>query len=188
MFATGKYLKDKAANARRAATTLRTLSEDASLSIADRGVMIAAASIAEALANQSAKLGKERKASEEKYERELIAARQQAKKLLAQLPATSIVEKVAIVSLNSYRLKYLIDELNTDKSPENLRRNLNYWVENTITELANDIASALVSKKHEMAASFEACQENLKLKAASAHVSMIAKRYEQLTQPATESV
>jgi len=187
MFATGKYLKDKAANSRRAATTLRLLANDGDLSIADRGVMLAAAAVVETLASKSAKLGKERQASEADYERRITAARQQAKKLVSQLPDITLLDKVALISLVKNRLKYLIDELNTEKQPDRLIRSLEYWVENATGELSSEIASAFVTKKTDMADSLEIARGVLKSNAASDHVVMIAKRYEQLTKSTSEA-
>lgn len=189
MFATGKYLKDKAANARRAATTLRSLADDTSLPIADRGVMVAAAAIVEALATKSAKLGKERKAAEEKYARELKVANQKAIKLVAQIPVTTLIEKVAFVSIHYNRLKVLIEELNQRHTPRDLIRSLDYWVETATSEIAHEIASDFVTKKHDLSASLSGYQNAHTLAILqNDQVSMIAKRYEQLTQPATESV
>ena len=177
MFATGKYLKDKAANARRAATTLRQLADSAENTIADRGVMLAAAAIVEGIAAKTAKLGKERKASEEKYERSLKAAIAEATKLMESLPGNTILEKVAIVACVRHRLPFLTEDLDKDNDAERLLRSLNYWASDTRRELAHDIASSALRGKTAVAEEFAKTQEMLNRRLADGTVIRLAERF-----------
>lgn len=177
MFATGKYLKDKAANARRAATTLRQLAESSESSLADRGVMLAAAAIVESIAGRTARLGKERKASEEKYERELKAACVESKKLVEALPRTTVLEKVAIAAFEKHRLTYLQTELDSDQNAAQLLRALDYWANDRISDAYRDIASEFVRRKTPMVESFAKFKATVEQRMADPLVIRLADRF-----------
>lgn len=177
MFATGKYLKDKAANARRAATTLRQLAESSESSLADRGVMLAAAAIVESIAAKTARLGKERKASEEKYERDLKAACIESKKLVETLPRTTVLEKVAIAAFEKHRLTYLQTELDSDQNAAQLLRALDYLANDRISDAYRDIASEFVRRKTPIADSFTKFKATVEQRMTDPLVIRLAERY-----------
>lgn len=187
MFATGKFLKDRAANARRAATTLRQLAESAENSIADRGVMLAAAAIVEGIAAKTAKLGKERKANEEKYERSLKAAIADATKLIDSLPKSTILDKVAIVACVRHRLPYLTEELDEDNDAGRLLRSLDYWAADTRRDLAHDMASSALRGKVAVAEEFAKTQAIFNSRLIDGTVIRLAERFAFVTSHVAEA-
>ena len=187
MFATGKYLKDKAASARRAATTLRQLANESETSIADRGVMLTAAAIVEGIANKTAKLGKERKAAEERYERSIKAAIAEATRLLDGLPATTILDKVATVACIPDRLPYLTEDLDKDNDASRLLRSLDYWAADTRRDLAHDMASSALRAKVAVAEEFAKTQALFNRRLADGTVTRLAERFSYITSHVQEA-
>lgn len=187
MFATGKHLKDKASSYRRAATTLRQIAENSENSLADRGVMLAAASIVDGIANKTEKLGKERKASEERYERSLKAAISEATKLIDGLPAATILDKVATVACVRHRLPYLTEDLDKDNDSGRLLRSLDYWAADTRRDMAHDIASSALRAKVAVTEEFSKIQAIFNSRLADGTVIRLSERFSYLTSPAREA-
>lgn len=141
MFTTeSKRIANRAATAKRTASSLRSLAESTDLDIADRGVLLTAARIVDTLAGKTSKEAKTKKAAEEKFERDRQAAMPDATKLVNALPQTTTLDRIALVYMNSYRCTYLEQCLNAKDSPEHLQRVLNMDVDDAIREESGHLA------------------------------------------------
>lgn len=187
MFATGKYLKDRAANARRAATTLRQLSESSELCLADRGVMLAAAVIAEGIAARDAKLGKERKASEEKFERDLRAARAVIKPAIDALPAATTLDKVALTCSIPHFSRHLLRALRDDKKASDSLWSLNTWHDQAKNDLVAGLAYSVIAKKTTTDAAIADLRSKYQASLVTPETIRLAERFESAINPTQEA-
>lgn len=187
MFGTGKYLKDRAANARRSATTLRQLAESMELSIADRGVLLTAAAIVEGVATQTARLGKERKASEEKFERDIRAARAKIKPAIDALPGATVLDKVAVTCCIQHFNDHLLRALRDDKSPSDSTWSLNYWYDQAKNDIAASLAYAVVTKKVTVESVIADLVSKHREAVANTATIRIAERFESAIHPNKEA-
>lgn len=135
-----KRIANRAASAKRTASSLRSLAEATDLDAADRGLLLTAARVVDKIAGEKSKEAKAKKAAEEKFERARKAAMPEATKLVAALPQTTTIDRIALVYMNSYRCTYLEQCLNAKDSPEHLQRILKMDVEDAIREEAADLS------------------------------------------------
>lgn len=135
-----KRIANRAATAKRTASSLRSIAEYSDMDIADRGVLLTAARIVDTLAGKKSKEAKAKKAAEDKFERDRQAAMPDATKMVNALPQTTTLDRIALVYMNSYRCTYLEQCLNAKDSPEHLLRVLKMDVDDAIREEAGSIA------------------------------------------------
>lgn len=183
MFATGKHLKDRAANARRAATTLRQLAKEIDTSVADAGVMLAAATIVEKIANQTAKLGNERKAKEEQYERDFNAALTKTTKIVSGLPNNTTLEKIAVVAFATYRLQFIAKDIETGDKAAALQASLKYWNDDTRRDLAHGMAADFVKGRKTLEAAMVELHERFAANQQLPAVTSLSQRLDRATAP-----
>ncbi len=97
-----KYMQNDASAAKRAATTLRHIAERVQ-SLEDKGVLLAAARVAETYGKTRSVDAKEKKRQEQEYETFYRKAKAEAEaKIRAEWPMESTLQKVAILSISSY--------------------------------------------------------------------------------------
>ncbi|QRM19541.1 hypothetical protein GBK02_09070 [Dechloromonas sp. TW-R-39-2] len=156
MFSTAKFLKGRSASSKRAATIIRDLANDSTLTIADRGVMLTCAQIIDGIAAKTSVEAKKKKAAEEQYERDITKARRESNALVAKLPNESILDKVAGNALHINRLDRLTTAIRTESDDKkSLAWELNYWNDQSRSDLSGHIAYEIVRRKVS-AESFEA--------------------------------
>lgn len=131
-------LKNRGAAAKRAATALRSIAEDLALNIADRGVLLAAAKIADSFAYRKAKESLVAKAEEAKFERDSKAARAKIEPAVRALPCESISDKVAVACLRNHQYSNLVMALKRPTQKE-IQWELDYYAQASISDM---IASA----------------------------------------------
>lgn len=148
MFSTAKYLKVRSASSKRAATIIRDLANDSTLTIADRGVMLTCASIIDGIAARTSVEAKKKKAAEEQYERDITKARRESNVLVAKIPNQSILDKVAGNALHINRIDQLAVAIRTKCADRKaLEWELNYWNDQSRSDLSGHIASESVRRK-----------------------------------------
>jgi hypothetical protein len=131
-------LKNRSSVAKRTATALRSIADDPAFDIADRGVLLAAAKIADSFGYRKAKESLAAKAEEIKFERDSKAARAKIEPIVMALPHKTIAEKVVTACLVSHFNGYLIRTLSQPTLRE-IQWELDYYTESA---LRDTIASA----------------------------------------------
>lgn len=138
MSARSTVLKNQGSNAKRAATTLRGLANDAGLDIADRGVLLAAAKIADSFAHRKEREAKQAKADEAKYERDNKQARANIEPVVRALPSADIADKVVLACLINHFYSHLVRSLSQPTRRE-IQWELDYYAD---TACRDTIANA----------------------------------------------
>ena len=136
-----KHLQNTASATKRAATTLRKIANTIQ-SIEDKGVLLAAARIAESVGNKTADDAKAKRREEEAYRAFMKKAKVEAeKKIRADWPMETTLQKVAIWSCNTYYSKpideYMRDSLYGRNTYQSL---LTRELDEAISEIADSIA------------------------------------------------
>lgn len=132
-------LKNRSSVAKRTATALRSIADDPAFDIADRGVLLAAAKIADSFGYRKAKESLAAKDEEIKFERDSKAARARIEPIVMALPHKTIAEKVVTACLVSYFNGYLIRTLAQTFPQREIQWELDYY---SITALSDTVASA----------------------------------------------
>ena len=143
-----KHMQNGASAAKRAATTLRNIAECIQ-SVEEKGVLLAAARIAETYGSKRTTDAKAKKRQEQAYEKFITKAKAEAEaKIRADFPMATTLQKVAIWSIkNAYRepldayLRRAHSKWNT------LHGILKSEIDDAISEIASDIAYDCYRKK-----------------------------------------
>jgi hypothetical protein len=131
-------LKNRGSVAKRTATALRSIADDSAFDIADRGVLLAAAKIADSFGYRKAKESLAAKAEEIKLERDSKAARAKIEPFVMALPHKTIAEKVVTACLVNHRYGHLIRSLSQPTQRE-IQWELDYYSDSS---LRDTVASA----------------------------------------------
>lgn len=179
-----KRLKNQATAAKRTASSLRSLADANGIDAADRGVLLTAARIVDAMAGKTSREAKTLKAAEDKFDRTYKAALPEATKLVTALPSESTLDRLALVSMISYHGGYIAQCLNGQEPPERLQRALKMEVEDSI----RDEASSIAYKAAKEGKPVSCYQEDLVGRFSRAHekheVVRLAMRFDAATAPA----
>lgn len=132
-------LKNRGSAAKRAATALRSIADDTGFDIADRGVLLAAAKIADSFAHRKEREAKQAKAEEAKYERDNKAARAKIEPAIRALPCQTIAEKVALTCIRSHFYSYLVKALSQPTQRE-IQWELDYYAQTALSDTISNAA------------------------------------------------
>jgi len=142
-----KFLKQSAANARRAATMVDDLAKRCR-DEADRGVMIAAARIAGRMANDLKKQAADEKQKEVAFERRQKSAFTAAKQIIDQWPMDSVLQRVALIvfSGGDHMLRSLMEYL-TAWHGRTAEQRLTSYFDDATNETAIEISFVVAKDK-----------------------------------------
>lgn len=126
-------LKNCGSLAKRTATALRSIADDSAFDIADRGVLLAAAKIADSFGCRKTKEATAAKAEEAKYERDNKAARAKIEPAVRALDCKSISDKVAVACLINHFYSNLVRALN-QKTQREIQWELDYFAQTSVSD------------------------------------------------------
>lgn len=138
-------LKNSGSAAKRAATAMRSIADDPVFDIADRGVLLAAAKIADSFAHRKDSEAKLAKAEEAKYERDNKAARAKIEPAVRALPCQTIAEKVVLACINRF-YSYLVKTLSQPTQRE-IQLELDYYAQTALSDTISNAAHWVATGK-----------------------------------------
>lgn len=140
-----KHTKQSASEARRAATKLRDMAEYGSLSIEERGILLAAVRVVDSFAQRQATKAKEQKRAEQGYQRRYDAAQLKAHQLMAQAMQTAPARnKIALIEeADAYLLPYLADHIS--KHPQSAEKHLDIELSTAIRTCSSSVAYSVTN-------------------------------------------
>lgn len=181
-----KRLANHATAAKRTASSLRSLADSSGMDAADRGVLLTAVRIVEAIAGKTSREAKTLKAAEDKFDRAYKAALPEATKLVNALPCETTLDKLALVTISTYHGGYLTQCLNGQEPAERLQRVLKMEVEDSI----RDEAASIAYKAAKEGKPVSCYQEDLVGRFNRAHekhdVVRLAMRFDAATAPSSD--
>lgn len=173
-----KWLKADASTAKRTATSLRKMAERLGTDVESKGVLLAAARIADRIADTKANEAVREKRNEDYYAAAIAKAKNEAEaKIRADWPMNLLTQKLALIRLEGeYALRSAVRFV-TDETKSRYRTNeqlLQSLVDDAFREVVGFIAHATVSKKTdvvtqvcEFARKFEAFTVSAEVKSAA---------------------
>jgi hypothetical protein len=182
MFRNAKHMKDRCANTRRTATSLKDLSRDASLGIADQGLLLKAAQVLDSMSERMHSEAKSLKTKELAYAKAIAGATKDATGLLALWPRSATVDKIAIIDVNNHR-SHLCTSVRDDKTAKELGWSLNYWLDQALREIPSDIAYQSVNKKLSVADLMTTARTKFDTLRADAENILLAARIDNCLNP-----
>ena len=150
-----KWLKADATTAKRTATSLRKMAERLGADVESKGVLLAAARIADRIADTKANEAVREKRNEDYYAAAIAKAKNEAEaKVRADWPMNTLTQKLALIRLNDeYALRSAVriiaDE--TRKRYQPIEQSFQNFVDDALREVVSAIAHATVSRKSDVA-------------------------------------
>ena len=172
-----QWLKTDATTAKRTATSLRKMAEQLGTDVESRGVLLAAARIADRIADTKKSDAAREKRNEEAYAAAIAKAKTQAEaKIRADWPLNTLTQKLALIRLNGeYALRHVIPFISGPKpSRLSYEQLLQMLVDDAFREVVSGIAYATVSKKTDVVTQVCEFARKFEAFAASAEVKVVA--------------